>query len=231
MKTHVASPMAIPGTHEKAVARFKRESGSLRDKKALDLGCGNGYLSYLLETENADVFAIDLGNRKSFDDIEYHQCDVTQDSLPYDNNFFDVIFAVEVLEHFDSHTFVMNNIYQKLKSGGVLVATTPNVCSLKSRLRFLIQGTMYSFPNLAANDYDPARQHTMPVPANIYQWKLHQIGFKEITMSTDKYQLSSLLILLLMPFTLLSYCHSKHRNLTEFFNILLGRKLIITEKK
>jgi SAM-dependent methyltransferase len=51
---------------------------------------------------------------------------------------FDLVTAIEVVEHIESPIGFLRNIRQLLAPGGVVVLTTPNVDSLPARIRFFL---------------------------------------------------------------------------------------------
>jgi 2-polyprenyl-3-methyl-5-hydroxy-6-metoxy-1,4-benzoquinol methylase len=53
---------------------------------------------------------------------------------------FDLVLAVEVIEHVESPIGFLRNAARLLASKGVAIITTPNVDSLAARLKFLIAG-------------------------------------------------------------------------------------------
>jgi 2-polyprenyl-3-methyl-5-hydroxy-6-metoxy-1,4-benzoquinol methylase len=110
--------------------------------RALDLGAGPGAMTERLSSLGFDVLAIDRDST------------VYQGSQPFlaqdfnDAHFahaigpasFDLIVAVEVIEHVESPINFLRNIAQLLTPAGLAVITTPNVDSLPARLRFLFGG-------------------------------------------------------------------------------------------
>jgi len=96
------------------------------NKKILDLGCGSGYIG-LHYLKNNEVYFLDstqknLNNLK-IDDAKKILADVSR-PIPYDN-FFDVIFCADVLEHIKNDQAALKNIYRCLKFGGILILTLP----------------------------------------------------------------------------------------------------------
>ena len=95
----------------------------------LDLGCGNGNDTLYLTEKGFKVIACDfslvaLENVKlSVPNVETKQLDISQ-TLPFENESFDLIIADLSLHYFDSKTTVsvMNEIKRILKSGGSLIA-------------------------------------------------------------------------------------------------------------
>ena len=100
--------------------------------KILDLGCGDGYLSYLLAGEGHQVTALDLSPTRleKFKTvaqqygIEQIIGDVKQTGLPSQN--FDLIVSSEVLEHITGYQEVILEARRLLKTNGLLIVTVPH---------------------------------------------------------------------------------------------------------
>lgn len=101
-------------------------------QKILDLGCGDGYLSFLMAQQGHQVVSLDLSlNRlKKFRDIareygiEQKIGDVKQTGLK--DQSFDVIVTSEVLEHIEGYPAVLLEAARLLKANGVLIITVPH---------------------------------------------------------------------------------------------------------
>ena len=101
----------------------------------MDLGCNNGMFlnllvkQYPIQTLGVDVYDPKLKGAESW---EYLQKDISQDwGL---DQVFDVISAMEVLEHMVDTDRFLNSVYSHLKKDGFLVLTTPNINSLRNRI-------------------------------------------------------------------------------------------------
>ena len=57
--------------------------------------------------------------------------------LPYDSGYFDAIFAGEIIEHMTDDMFFLAECKRILKKNGILLLTTPNLVSLRNRIRKL----------------------------------------------------------------------------------------------
>lgn len=99
----------------------------------LDVGCGAGHpLSYIkTDLDINDAFGLDISNDtlKYMDKlgIKGFQADLDHDPFPFEDNCFDVIISVEVIEHLNNPDLYLDEIYRVLKPSGVFVITTPNL--------------------------------------------------------------------------------------------------------
>lgn len=68
-------------------------------------------------------------------------------ALPFDDNFFDSISFLEVLEHLpvEKLHFVISEITRVLKKGGYVYMSTPNLASLENRLLLMFKGKLFLY--------------------------------------------------------------------------------------
>ncbi|MDI6903783.1 MAG: class I SAM-dependent methyltransferase [Methanocellales archaeon] len=99
-------------------------------KRALDIGCAYGFVADLFkrlgyEALGTDVskYAVTKGRKMS----EANLLISDAQHLPFKSPSFDVITCFELLEHLPSPTSTLAWVHKILRSGGVLIATTPNV--------------------------------------------------------------------------------------------------------
>jgi SAM-dependent methyltransferase len=201
----------------------------------LDIGAGQGALSARLRDAGARVSACDVVPEQ-FDVPGVDFRTVQSDGrLPFDDHSFDVAIAVEVLEHIDGHDRFFAEVSRVLAPAGVVFFTTPNILSLKSRLRFLMTGFFYSFGPLEPFTRDPVSQHIAPFSVNRYEWMMSQHGLTLTTVVTDKTQTSSLLLSPLVPFirlaTWLQFNGSRSAARQNTSVALFGRKLVVVGRK
>jgi len=231
----LAQEMAIPGTHKWVMEVLLKNIDLSRQKFILDIGAGQGSLSARLKAAGFVVSACDITPEQfSVPDVEFRKCDESG-ILPFPDEYFDMAVAVEVLEHIDGHDRFFAEAARILKWNGLLIFTTPNILSLKSRLRFLLTGCFYSFEPLRPFTKNPVVQHISPFTLNRYEWMLSQHDFHICHIETDRIQRSSLLLSLIVPFIMASNFLKFQGN--SFFRkqnstrVLFGRKLLIIAKK
>ena len=104
------------------------------NSKILDLGCGNGISTRLLNEADFDVVGTDISplflkearewvNPK----LQYHVCDVVE--LPFESASFDVICSNELIEHLPDVETALTEMIRVVRNGGRIVLSGPNLCS------------------------------------------------------------------------------------------------------
>ena len=158
---------------------------SLRHPKILELGCADGSFAELLGKElrgkvwgveiakdnillakakGVNAVVVDLGNK-----------------FPYDNNQFDLVVSLEVIEHvFDTDNF-LRETRRVLKKGGYLILSTPNLASLQNRIRLLL-GLYPRYLSYNAND-GHIFLYTLPVLGE----HLKKYGFEIINATSPNF--------------------------------------------
>ncbi|MEK7137946.1 MAG: class I SAM-dependent methyltransferase [Patescibacteria group bacterium] len=92
-----------------------------RGKTALDVGCRDGYFSEFLKRRGFTVTSIDIeSNYPAVKIVDANQL------LPFDDNYFDLIWCSEVIEHLENPRAVINEFKRVLKPTGQAIFTTPN---------------------------------------------------------------------------------------------------------
>ena len=106
---------------------------TLKNKKILDVGCGGGIFCEPLARLGADVTGIDT-NKKAIQSASNHAKSeklkikyLNTDLANINNdNKFDIITCMEVLEHVDDVTAIIQDIKKKLKVNGLFIGSTIN---------------------------------------------------------------------------------------------------------
>jgi 2-polyprenyl-3-methyl-5-hydroxy-6-metoxy-1,4-benzoquinol methylase len=125
---------------QEAARRRLRGLGLPRGARILDAPCGAGDLAAALAADGFEVAAADLdlaaapalGDRLQRADLN--------GALPWPDARFDAVLSIEGLEHLESPWTFLREVRRVLRPGGLLLLTTPNTLSLRSRVRFFASG-------------------------------------------------------------------------------------------
>lgn len=108
------------------------------DSKLLELGCGQAkglrYLANQDHIKQENLFGIDQSSiaikfaKAKLPKANLKQGDVY--SLKYNNNTFDFVLMMEVIEHLENPLKALKEAYRVLKSNGILIISFPNYFNL-----------------------------------------------------------------------------------------------------
>jgi 2-polyprenyl-6-hydroxyphenyl methylase/3-demethylubiquinone-9 3-methyltransferase len=104
--------------------KLKLIFGEQKNLRILDVGCGGGFLSNYLSANGYRVSGIDLSQEslevaKKYDKthkVQYQLADAQ--SMPFADASFDVITAMDFLEHVENPSLIIKEISRVLKPGG-----------------------------------------------------------------------------------------------------------------
>lgn len=145
--------------------------------RLLDVGCALGYFVKIALDEGFDAYGTDfshyaieearelVGNRVVRADVEK--------KIPFEDNYFDVVTAWDLLEHLKYPDLFIKRISRVLKKNGLIFLTTLNYNSLLSRI------LKERWPFIAPGYH---QTHTITT-TDIRIW-LNEAGLKDIGMST-----------------------------------------------
>jgi 2-polyprenyl-6-hydroxyphenyl methylase/3-demethylubiquinone-9 3-methyltransferase len=149
---HMINPVRIAFIRETACGHFHRdprELDCLRGLRILDIGCGAGLLSEPLARIGASMVGADPSETnirmaeahagRSELDIDYRA--VTAEMLADASERFDIVLAMEVVEHVGDVPLFVRRCAEMVKPGGLMIVATINR-TLKS-FAFAIVGAEY----------------------------------------------------------------------------------------
>ena len=119
--------------HYEHLHRYYFAAQFVKGKVVLNLGCGEGYGSYILSKYAKKVVGVDIDDKSIKhasstyirSNLEYRVGSVT--SIPVDGEeIFDAVICFEVLEHIAEHEEMLQEVKRVLKKDGIFVVSTPN---------------------------------------------------------------------------------------------------------
>ena len=141
------------------------------------------YLGSAGATERRSAFAAD---GKIFE-CEIDLFNVERDRFPYPDGHFATVICGEVLEHLESDpVFMMAEIHRILRTGGILVLTTPNVASLRAVAKVLRGEHPESFHRYSRDPMAPA--HSREYTPDEIRLLLSECGFVPLRIETGPYE-------------------------------------------
>lgn len=172
---------AIPSLHEHCMSVI--ESLHLPEKaKVLDLGAGEGAFTQRLLDAGLQVSAAELQSGRFRVGVPCQNLDLNFDFHDKWNQKFDLVVAIEILEHLHNPRHFISNCLETLDSDGFLLVTSPNTESWLSRIRFLRDGHFLWFDDSDYQSYG----HLTP----IFSWQIMQIcgelGVELVQVSNTK---------------------------------------------
>lgn len=114
-------------------------SGYRLTNRLLDVGCGSGLLLQAARDNGWNAQAVDV-SASSVEQVRELGFDVFHGELSeakFEPGQFDVVTAVELLEHLVDPLKVVSEVHRLLRTGGMFWITTPNVRSLTARVKGL----------------------------------------------------------------------------------------------
>ena len=113
-------------------------------RRLLDVGCGAGiataYFKHALNIQ--ETFGVDIAETNiqcaREQGITALLCDLNSEPLPFEDGFFDAIFAGEIIEHLIDPDHLLQEVHRTLTENGVLVLSTPNLASWYNRIALLL---------------------------------------------------------------------------------------------
>jgi len=222
---------------QEAVLRRLAALGLAPASSILDAPCGAGALTSALLAQGHDVLGADLApEAMAVLGERFHPADLNG-PLPWSDASFDVLCSVEGIEHLESPFAFLREARRVLKPGGILVATTPNTVSLRSRVRFFGSGFYHRDPSpLNESERHPLHHIGLRTFPEL-RYMLHTSGFRLRTVGHTHIKPVSFLYLGLAPwmaiYTLVAFRKEKdeaqRRRNRDVRRALFSRSLLLGE--
>jgi 2-polyprenyl-3-methyl-5-hydroxy-6-metoxy-1,4-benzoquinol methylase len=134
--------------------QIKRNTKPSVRKRILDIGCGSGLMLNALE-EFGETYGMDMSDEALHFSKEIFTGTVRKgtlpDVVPYDKQFFDIITALDVIEHIEKDYESLVTVHSLLSEGGKVIITVPAYMFLWSNFDNINQHKRrYTLPELKA---------------------------------------------------------------------------------
>jgi len=167
---------------EKITSEYFMENKN-KDIKILDVGCGDGKICEIFKKIGFCVYGVDVGknNIEKMKKMKLNGVVANiEEGLPFANNYFDYVFAGEVIEHVLDTKFILKEVNRVLKKGGRFLVTTPNLAHLPERWR-LLKGKN---PTQVSPVHEFLYLHVRPFTWNMLSYVLELSGFEILRMES-----------------------------------------------
>lgn len=112
--------------------------------RVLDVGCGYGGLSRIAgdrlgatELHGVDIDS-DVVEEAATKNVTVQICDVEERPLPYEDDYFDFVMSLGMIDYLPTFDGVLSEIRRVLKPGGFALLSIPNLGSWNNRLALLL---------------------------------------------------------------------------------------------
>lgn len=125
--------------------------------RVLDIGCGTGVdtLNVKQVIKNGEFFGVET--HKPYIDIleskaiRVASVNIENEKLPFDDGFFDIVMANQIIEHTKEIFWIISEVARVLKPGGIFIIGVPNLASLHNRVLLLLGKQPSSIRPLSAH--------------------------------------------------------------------------------
>jgi SAM-dependent methyltransferase len=123
-----------------------------RSTPVLDLGCGTGaWLARLHAMGFTDLTGVDRNPPRALNGVTFLQDDLDRPGSA--GRRYGLVTAIQVIEHVENPGMLLARAAAALDEGGTLLIATPNIHSLRARVKFMLTGHLASFDHKGAQDH------------------------------------------------------------------------------
>jgi ubiquinone/menaquinone biosynthesis C-methylase UbiE len=120
----------MPQAKVRIIDAFARLSGLAAGARVLDVGCGSGAFTDLLQQRGHQTSGLDISPKlialakRKFPEIMFYEGDA--ENMPFNNEEFDGVLLSGLIHHFQDPRRLAAEVHRVLKLGGRFVAFDPN---------------------------------------------------------------------------------------------------------
>tara|TARA_B100000900_G_scaffold364799_1_gene339641 strand:+ start:106 stop:789 length:684 start_codon:yes stop_codon:yes gene_type:complete len=106
------------------INKFKLKSGS----HLLELGPARGDFIKEFHKKNFNIYGVDISDyvKEYCPEIKFKSANLENEKIPFEDNFFDVVYTKSFVEHFYYPEKIFLEIFRVLKPGGKIITLTPH---------------------------------------------------------------------------------------------------------
>lgn len=169
-----------PGVHERCAALVRLHAPP--PARILDLAAGSGaFLARLRDAGYRNLAGVERDLAAyALSEVPCRPLDLDQPFATALTDRYDLVTAIEIIEHLSSPIGFLREARKLLAPGGLVVVSTPNVAEWQSRIRFLWSGRPRYFDEAQYR----FQRHITPVLPALVPFMLEEAGFELVTMTT-----------------------------------------------
>jgi SAM-dependent methyltransferase len=154
--------------------------------KILDAPCGEGELAIELAAQGLEISGADVESNLSAPASaairDFRIADLNA-PLPWPDAIFDLIACVEGVEHLENPFAFFREAHRVTRPNGYFVITTPNIASIRSRVRYFGSSLYTQDPRPLDESARHPLHHIGLRPFWQWRYALHTAGFRLIEIS------------------------------------------------
>jgi SAM-dependent methyltransferase len=169
--------------HEVAFDLVQERLGSGKSLRALDIATGTGAFAQRVVDRfpGWSVEVNDFEKQAMVNGFKRHSVDLnSQFRDSFAPGGYDLVVALEILEHLENPWNFLREVRKLLRDGGVLLLSTPNVDSILDRLIYLRDGHPVYF---GERGYVNSGGHTTQVPDWLFRKIADASGYSHVELS------------------------------------------------
>lgn len=187
--------IAAKGTHTVVLELLQQEQGI---RRVLDIPCGHGAFALRLQEAGYEVVAADVvpGGPLATRFLAANM----NERLPFHDGELDALVCIDGIEHIERPYDFAAECFRVLRPGGVVIVSTPNISSLRSRWRWFLTGFHHGRKTpLDELDVNPLH-HINMIEFPKMRYMLHRVGLRITAIATNRTKPVAWLYAPLVPF-------------------------------